>query len=117
MTPVIWHNPRCAKSRETLALLRQHGVEPEVREYLKDAPGKDEIVAVIDKLGLSSARDLMRTREAAYTEQGLADVDDEAALIRAMAETPKLIERPVVLMGERAALGRPPEAVLEIFPA
>ena len=117
MTPVIWHNPRCAKSRETLALLRQHGVEPEVREYLTDPPGEDEIASIVEKLALASARDLMRTKEAQYTEQGLADVDDESALIRAMAETPKLIERPVVLMGERAALGRPPEAVLEIFPA
>lgn len=116
MTPVIWHNPRCAKSRETLALLRQHGVEPEVREYLKDPPGEDEIADVVKTLGLSSARELMRTKEAAYAEQGLAHVEDEDALIAAMAQTPKLIERPVVLIGERAALGRPPEAVLEIFP-
>ncbi len=110
----IYHNPRCSKSRETLKLLQDKGIEPTVVEYLKDAPSEADIRQLISLLGLSSARDLMRTKEAEYKEQGLADVSDETALVSAMANTPKLIERPIVINGDQARIGRPPEQVLEI---
>lgn len=110
----FWHNPRCRKSREALALLHDKGLEPTVREYLKEPPTAAELRTVIAALGLSSARDLMRTKEAEYKELGLKTVTDEDALIEAMAATPKLIERPVLIHGGKAALGRPPENVLEI---
>ena len=110
----IWHNPRCTKSRETLALLRQHGIEPEVRLYLDDSPSVEELTAVLHKLGFDSVREWMRTKEAAYKERGLKDETEEPALLQAMSEEPKLIERPVVIKGELAALGRPPEKVLDI---
>ena len=111
----IWHNPRCRKSRETLALLNEKGLEPTIREYLKDGPDEAELRDVIAKLGPSSARALMRTGEAEYKDQGLKSVDSEDALIRAMVETPKLIERPIVINGDKAAIGRPPEAVLSVL--
>lgn len=111
---VIWHNPRCSKSRETLALLEAQGVEPEVRRYLEDAPSEAEIHAALAALGLSAIA-AMRVKEAAFAERGLSRDSDEAVLIRAMAEEPRLIERPVVFKGGKARLGRPPEAVLEIL--
>jgi arsenate reductase len=111
----FWHNPRCRKSREALALLTEKGVSPTVRDYLKEPPSEAELRDVIAKLGLSSARDLMRKGEADYKDQGLKEVSDEAALIKAMATTPKLIERPVLINGDQAAIGRPPEAVLAVF--
>ncbi|MEQ9125501.1 MAG: arsenate reductase (glutaredoxin) [Alphaproteobacteria bacterium] len=112
---VIWHNPRCSKSRETLALLRENGVEPEIVEYLKTPPSGDEIRTVLGRLGLD-ARGLMRKKEAPYKELdlGAASVSEDD-LVAAMAANPVLIERPVVLQGERAALGRPPEAALKIL--
>lgn len=112
---VIWHNPRCSKSRETLALLRARGLEPEIVPYLETPPSAAEIARVLDLLGMEP-RALMRRKEPAYRAGGL---DDPAlpreALIAAMADTPVLIERPVVLSGGKAALGRPPEAVLSIL--
>lgn len=108
-----WHNPRCSKSREALALLEQHGVRPTIRDYLKEPPSADEISAVISRLRLGSARDLMRTKEAVYKELDLKSVKDEAALVKAMADNPKLIERPILIHGERAAIGRPVENILE----
>ena len=108
-----WHNPRCSKSREALALLEQHGMRPTIREYLKEPPSADEIRSVISKLRLSSARDLMRTKEAVYKELDLKSVTDEDALIQAMADNPKLIERPILIHGDRAALGRPVEQILD----
>lgn len=115
MTLTLWHNPRCSKSRQTLALLEQHGFSPNIRYYLEDAPSEAEIREVVKMLRLDSARQLMRTGEDAYKEQGLKHVDDEDRLVAAMAKTPKLIERPVAIHGERAALGRPPEDVLAIL--
>ncbi len=115
MTLEIWHNPHCTKSRETLALLRRKGIEPQVREYLTDIPSVAELKSVLGKLGLASARDWMRTKEADYRELGLKDVTGEDKLLEAMATHPKLIERPVVINGDRAALGRPPEKVLEVL--
>ena len=114
MSVTIYHNPRCSKSRQTLALLQDKGIEPEIVEYLKTPPGADEIAVILKKLGIE-ARALMRTKEAVYKELGLAQVTDEQALIEAMAANPVLIERPVVIKGSKAALGRPPEQVLEIL--
>ena len=114
MTVTIWHNPRCSKSRQTLALLEEKGITPDIRLYLDDAPSVAEIKDVLAKLGIEP-RALMRTGEADHKDQGLKAVDDPDALIEAMANTPKLIERPVVINGDRAALGRPPESVLSIL--
>ena len=114
MTTTIWHNPRCSKSRETLALIEEKGEQPEIRKYLEDAPNADEIREILDLLAIEP-RALMRTKEALYKELGLADVSDNDALIKAMAENPKLIERPVVIKNGKARLGRPPQSVLEIL--
>lgn len=115
MTIEIFHNPRCSKSRATLALLQDKGHEPAVRLYLDDPPDPAELRAILRKLGLS-ARQLIRKGETEYRELGLADESlDEAALISAMTSHPRLIERPIVISGRRAAIGRPPESVLEIL--
>lgn len=115
MNVTIYHNPRCSKSRATLKLLEERGVRPRIVEYLKQPPGEDEIAALLRKLGISP-RQLMRKGEAVYRELGLSDQSlSDAELIRAMAAHPILIERPVVVAGDRVALGRPPEAVLEIL--
>lgn len=115
MTVTIWHNPRCSKSRQTLALLRERGVEPEIVEYLKTPPAAHELEAVLDKLGMEP-RDLMRRKEAAYREASLDDPElGRRQLVEAMAAHPALIERPVVLAQGKAALGRPPENVLAIL--
>ena len=108
-----WHNPRCTKSRQALALLREKGVAPTVREYLKTPPSAAELKDVVTALQLSSARELMRTKEDAYTQLGLKDVDDEDQLIQAMADNPKLIERPILIHDGKAAIGRPTEQILE----
>lgn len=111
----IYHNPRCSKSRQTLQLLEQHGVQPEVVEYLKTPPSVTELKTLVKQLGFISARELMRSKEEAYQALHLADVTDESALLQAMANEPKLIERPIVVVGDQARLGRPPEAVLELL--
>lgn len=110
----IWHNPRCTKSRQTLALLEEKGIAPEVRKYLEDTPSEAEIRAALAKLGLCPI-EAMRTREAEFAELGLSKDSDDDSLIRAMAEVPKLIERPIVFAHGKARIGRPPEAVLEIL--
>lgn len=117
MTLVYWHNPRCSKSREGLALLRGKGIHPDVREYMTDTPAKAELKSVIGKLGLASAREMMRTKEAAYKAKGLADVTDEDTLIEAMAEEPRLIERPILVGDTKAAIGRPAEDLLKALPS
>lgn len=114
MKVTIFHNPRCSKSRQTLALLEEKGIEPEVVEYLTNPPSEAEIEGLLKKLGIGP-RDLMRTKEAVYKELGLSNVSEDRRLIRAMAENPILIERPIVVKGERAAIGRPPESVLDIL--
>lgn len=111
----IWHNPRCSKSRATLQLLEERGIAAQVRLYLADPPDAAELQRVRDLLGVP-ARGMMRRSEPAYRDLGLAMEEDEARLIDAMARHPVLIERPVVLAGGRAAIGRPPEAVLAILP-
>lgn len=115
MTKVtIWHNPRCAKSRAALALLSDRDLEITVRRYLEDAPTEPELRAALDLLGIE-AIDLVRTKEKEFKAPGLTKDTDPGALIAAMAGTPKLIERPVVFANGKAALGRPPEAVLDIL--
>lgn len=111
----IWHNPRCSTSRATLSLLEQHGLQPVIVEYLKTPPNADELKDTLKKLHMKP-RELMRKKEALYKELGL-DADDIAddKLIKAMADNPILIERPVVFFRARAALGRPPENVLDLF--
>ena len=115
MTVTIYHNPRCSKSRATLKLLEERGVDYEIVEYLKTPPDAATLDGLLTGLGLEP-RDLMRKKEAPYKENGL---DDERltreALIAAMIANPILIERPIVVTGGRAALGRPPEAVLDIL--
>ncbi len=111
----IYHNPRCSKSRETLKLLQEKGIEPEIILYLETPPDAKTLKGLLKKLGLKP-RELMRTKEAEYKEQGLNDPDlTDDALVEAMIATPKLIERPIVVNGSKAALGRPPEQVLEIL--
>lgn len=111
----IYHNPRCSKSRQTLQLLREKGVEPEIIEYLKIPPTREELEQVLDMLGLEP-RQLMRTKEKEYKEQGLADPAlSRDQLIGAMLDTPRLIERPIVIKDGKAAIGRPPEQVLKIL--
>ena len=115
MTVTIFHNPRCSKSRETLKLLQDKGVTPTVVEYLKTPPTAAELGDILSKLGLSP-RDLMRRKEAEYKAAGLDEAGlSDGELIAAMIATPKLIERPIVLANGKAALGRPPEAVLAIL--
>ena len=115
MAVTIYHNPRCSKSRETLALLQGRGIEPKVVEYLTDTPDAKTLDGLLKKLKLEP-RDLMRRKEAPYKELGLDDPDlSRQALIDAMVEHPILIERPIVVNGAQAALGRPPEKVLEIL--
>ena len=115
MAVTIYHNPRCSKSRQTLALLQDRGIEPKVVEYLTDTPDADTLDGLLNKLKLEP-RDLMRRKEAPYQELGLDDPGlSRQALIAAMVEHPILIERPIVVKGAKAALGRPPEKVLEIL--
>ena len=109
MSLKIYHNPRCSKSRQTLALIENAGVEVETVLYLQDPLSTAEIKDLIGKLGFGSARELMRKGEAIYKELNLKNEHDETALIAAMATHPKLIERPIVVKGNSAILGRPPE--------
>ena len=114
--PVIYHNPRCSKSRETLQLLEEHDVEPTIIEYLEDPPSVDELKQIINLLGVS-ARDLLRTTEPVYKD---AELDDdslsEAEIIEAICEYPALLQRPIVVSGNRAVIGRPPHNVLDLIP-
>ena len=112
----ILHNPRCTKSRQTLALLEEKGTSPDIVEYLKTPLTEKQIKALLKKLGLS-ARDAMRKNENLYKELKLAEVDDEAVLIKAMSENPILIERPIVETPNGAVIGRPPENVLPLLSA
>ena len=111
----IYHNPRCSKSRQTLALLQSKGLEPEVIEYLSAPPDKATLEAILRKLEMEP-RDLMRKKEGPYKalDLGRADVDRDS-LIAAMVENPILIERPIVVSDKGAAIGRPPEAVLTVL--
>lgn len=109
----IWHNPRCSKSRQTLALVEEKGPVT-IRKYLEDAPSEAEIREVLELLSIP-AIDLMRKGEAEFKERGLGKDSSEDELIAAMVAVPKLIERPVVIANSKARLGRPPEGVLDIL--
>lgn len=108
----IYHNPRCTKSRQTLALLREHDVEPTVIEYLKTPPDAATLKQLLKKLGMKP-QGLIRRKE--YRALGLEETDDPGELIARMVDNPQIIERPIVVRGSAARLGRPPEAVLEIL--
>lgn len=114
MKAVIYHNPRCSKSRQALALLQERGAEPEVLEYLKTPPTKAELKALLAKLGLKPEQ-VVRTGEELYKQKyrGRALTDDQ--WLDALTENPILLERPIVVRGSRAVLGRPPEKVLEVL--
>lgn len=115
MSVVIYHNPRCSKSRQTLELLRNKGVEPEIREYLKTPPSTPELEELLALLSMEPL-DLMRRKEAPFKELGLGDGSkDRATLVQAMHDNPVLIERPIVIANGKAAIGRPPEDVLKIL--
>lgn len=111
---VIYHNPRCSKSRAALALLRERGIEPRVIEYLQTAPSREELRVLVHKLGIP-AEQLVRKGEDAFKSQYAGRPMSEAQWIDAMATHPILIERPVVIRGDRAVIGRPPEKVLEML--
>ena len=115
MQVTIYHNPKCATSRATLQLLKKRGVEIKVVDYLKTPPGKAELERLLALLGMEP-RELLRTKEPEYKQAGLADPKlSRAALVRAMLEYPRLIERPIVVAGRKAVLGRPPENVFAIL--
>src|SRR4051812_17573951 len=104
----IYHNPQCSKSRATLALLREHGLEPQVVLYLEVPPSSDELLELASKLA-GEASKLVRTQEQAYAESGLRADSSLLEIVSAIAAAPSLLERPIVVVGERAAIGRPPE--------
>jgi arsenate reductase len=115
MSVIIHHNPRCSKSRATLSLLHERGLKPEVVRYLDEPPTPGRLKEIAEMLGLHPAR-LVRTGEQVWNDLGLdPDRVDEQFLYRLLSENPILIERPIVIAGDRARIGRPPEAVLEIL--
>ncbi|MBK0326542.1 arsenate reductase (glutaredoxin) [Rhodobacteraceae bacterium F11138] len=111
----FWHNPRCSKSRQALALLQDREIEFRERRYLEDAPELGEIARARAALGNPAAIDMMRPAEKLFRELGLSKTDDDAVLMQAMADHPILIERPLAISGDRAVIGRPPEKVLELL--
>ncbi len=114
MQVVIYHNPRCSKSRQTLALLQENGVEPEIIEYLKTPPTSEELARVIGKLD-RPPHDAVRAKEEAYAASGLSLESDLAAVCEAIVAEPILLERPIVVKGAKAVIGRPPEDVLKLL--
>ena len=115
MRAICYHNPRCGKSRQTLQLLQEQGIDVDIIDYLKTPPTLQQLDDIIQKLGIKP-RDLMRTKEAAYKTNGLDDKSlDRQALINGMINNPILIERPIVIANGKAVIGRPPEAVLAIL--
>ncbi|MCC2615571.1 arsenate reductase (glutaredoxin) [Aestuariibacter halophilus] len=112
----ILHNPRCSKSRQTLQLLQDNGHTPDIVEYLKTPLSINELSMLVEKLGINDVRQMMRTKEALYKALDLANpAHDNDSLLNVLAEHPALIERPIVINGEQAAIGRPPENVLALF--
>ena len=112
---VIYHNPRCSKSRETLQLITERQIEPEIVDYLEEPPTPDDLQRIIALLGLT-ARDLLRTTEPVYKDAELDDdslSDDE--IIEAICEYPELLQRPIVIAGDKAVIGRPPIKVLDLI--
>jgi len=116
MDIILYHNPRCSKSRQTLALIEDRGIEPTIVEYLKTPPNHQQLDSILRGLELNP-RELMRTKEAEYKELGLADSAlSRDQLIEAMISNPKLIERPILVVGDQIVVGRPPENALTILP-
>jgi arsenate reductase len=112
---VIYHNPQCSKSRETLQILKDHDSDPHIVEYLQQPPDADELKRIIDLLGVS-ARDLLRTTEAAYVDAGLdRDSLSENEIIEALCKFPSVLQRPIVVSGNKAVIGRPPSKVLVLL--
>lgn len=117
MTVTIYHNPRCSKSRETLALIEAQGIDPVVIRYLETPPDAATLRRILEQLDVD-AREILRTGESAYKELGLADASlSQDLLIEAIAAHPELLQRPIVVAGDKARIGRPPESVLEIINA
>ncbi len=115
MSTTIFHNPRCSKSRQTLQLLKDNGIDPIIVEYLKTPPDVNTLDSILKMLNVEP-RELMRKQEAEFKEQGLSDASlNRDQLIQAMSDYPKIIERPIVVHNDSAAIGRPPENVLEII--
>ena len=110
----IYHNPRCRKSRETLALLENKGIKPEIVLYLDNPPSKKELKEIIAKLGIE-AEQLVRKTEAIYKENYKGKTLSDSQWVKAMLDNPKLIERPIVINGKKAMIGRPPEKILELL--
>ena len=111
----IFHNPRCSKSRQTLALLEENGISPEIVLYLENTPSADVLANVVEKLGVT-VRDIMRIKEDAYKDNGFADASlSDQALFDKLVEFPKVIERPIVVKGDKAVIGRPPENALALI--
>jgi arsenate reductase len=115
MTVTIWHNPRCSKSRQALELIRSKGVEPTIREYLKQPPSKAEIEKLIEMVG-GEVKELIRDGEPEFKSVGKKKAElTKADVTKAIAAHPVLLQRPIVVSGKRAAIGRPPEAVLPLL--
>jgi arsenate reductase len=115
MTVTIWHNPRCSKSRQTLELLQKKGVTPAIREYLKEPPSKAEVEKLIDMVG-GDPGELIRDGEAEFKALEKKKVEmSRADIVKAIAAHPILLQRPIVVLGRKAAIGRPPEAVLPLL--
>ena len=113
----IYHNPRCTKSRQTLRLLRDNSIEPEIVEYLEESPTRTELRQIVRALGIP-ARELIRRKEKLFAEIGDADIRySDSAAINLLAEHPRLIERPIVVRGSAAVIGRPPENILKLVEA
>jgi arsenate reductase len=110
----LYHNPRCSKSRQALALLEENGITPTIVKYLDTPPDAETVRTLVKKLRLDRAHDLVRHKEAEYKEAGLSQDADDDTVIDAIARYPKLLERPVLVKGDRAVIGRPPETVLEL---
>ena len=117
MQTTIWHNPRCSKSREAVKISEESGIESKIVKYLDTRPTKEELKIVLQMLNFSSAREWMRTKEDIYKELDLKNVIEEEALLDAMVENPKLIERPVIIKGNRAIIGRPTSIIEEFLKA
>jgi arsenate reductase len=111
----LFHNPRCSKSRQTLALLEDNGIQPTIVKYLDDTPDAATLKTLVKKLGLPSAHDLVRNKEADYKTAGLSAESNDDEVIAAMVQYPKLIERPILVRGNKAVLGRPPENALNLL--
>ncbi|MBJ7537790.1 arsenate reductase (glutaredoxin) [Marinomonas transparens] len=111
---IIYHNPRCSKSRQTLQLLEKNGIQAEIRLYLTDTPSIEELQALLSQLEIEPLT-LMRTKEAIYKELGLNKESTDTERLQAMQQNPILIERPIVIHNNKAKIGRPPESVLELF--